>query len=65
MLHETNKGNIKGLGAEVRGKNILCGGGVNLENKREIVSEWGVERLHVGTCVREGRYGPVSKEKVL
>jgi copper homeostasis protein CutC len=44
---------------------ILPGGGINHSNARLIIDEWKVKRLHVGTCVREYKYGSILKESLI
>jgi copper homeostasis protein CutC len=44
---------------------VLAGGGVTHENVQEIIKQWGVRRLHVGTCVREGKYGKVNRNSLI
>jgi len=44
---------------------ILPGGGISHANAKSIVHEWGVRRLHIGTCVRKNKYGDVDKDLLI
>ena len=38
----------------------LLGGGININNIQEIVKEFNPKEIHIGTCVRKDKYGPVQ-----
>jgi copper homeostasis protein CutC len=44
---------------------VLPGGGITLTNCQEVIQKWGVRRLHVGTSVRQGKYGRVERESMM
>ena len=31
---------------------------------KSIIHEWGIDRVHIGTCVRKNKYGPVDGDMV-
>ena len=63
--HPKNISNISHLPAEIVEHKILCGGGINFNNVNEVIEKWNAKRIHIGTCVREGRYGPVDSKKLM
>ena len=38
----------------------LLGGGINTGNIQQIVKEFNPKEVHIGTCVRQDKYGPVD-----
>ena len=44
---------------------VLLGGGINHENIKFLLEELHPKEVHIGTCVREPKYGPVSKDKLI
>lgn len=44
---------------------ILPGGGISHANVKSLIHEWGVRRVHIGTCVRKEKYGEVLSESLI
>lgn len=42
----------------------LLGGGININNIQKIIKEFHPSEIHIGTCVRKDKYGPVEGCKV-
>jgi phosphoribosylanthranilate isomerase len=39
----------------------LLGGGVNFSNVQGIIKEFRPSEVHIGTCVRRDKFGPVER----
>ena len=56
---EENKAIIKEI-QQIKEMTTLLGGGIHSGNVEEIISLYKPREIHIGTCVRNPKYGPVD-----